>query len=164
MTNSLEKNGQKEEIARFRQYKNLKEKHQDAILLFRVGDYYESYEEDAAKVSLSVGISLRRLAGNRPFNQVAGFPFHALDGYLHKLVRAGYRIAICEELEAPSTKNKDKVIVTPQPHTLSRKYLEVFCDMFDRFITDCTKEERDKHRDSISEVKGFLHARIGGAV
>ena len=85
-----------------KQYNNIKAKHPDAILLFRVGDFYETFEEDAVKTSKILGITLtKRANGSATFIDLAGFPYHALDTYLPKLVRAGQRVAICEQLEDP---------------------------------------------------------------
>ncbi len=85
----------------------MKKKHPDAILLFRVGDFYETYNEDAVVASETLGIVLT----NRPVSpkrsiQLAGFPHHALDTYLPRLVRAGKRVAICEQLEDPKLSKK----------------------------------------------------------
>lgn len=90
-----------------KQYNNIKTKHPDAILLFRVGDFYETFGEDAIKTSEILGITLtRRANGSAQFVELAGFPYHALDTYLPRLVRAGQRVAICEQLEDPKlTKN-----------------------------------------------------------
>jgi len=90
-----------------KQYYAIKDKHPDAILLFRVGDFYETFGDDAIKTAEILGITLtRRANGSATFIELAGFPFHALDTYLPKLVRAGQRIAICEQLEDPKlTKN-----------------------------------------------------------
>lgn len=90
-----------------KQYYQIKEKHPDAILLFRVGDFYETFEEDAVKTSKIVGITLtKRANGSASYVELAGFPYHALDTYLPKLVRAGQRVAICEQLEDPSQTKK----------------------------------------------------------
>ena len=90
-----------------RQYMAMKEKHPDAILLFRVGDFYETFSEDAIAASESLGITLtRRANGSAQYVELAGFPHHALDTYLPKLVRAGKRVAICEQLEDPKTTKK----------------------------------------------------------
>ncbi|MBA4321953.1 MAG: DNA mismatch repair protein MutS, partial [Odoribacter sp.] len=90
-----------------KQYNSVKTKHPDAILLFRVGDFYETFGEDAIKTSEILGITLtRRANGAASFVELAGFPYHALDIYLPRLVRAGQRVAICEQLEDPKlTKN-----------------------------------------------------------
>ena len=90
-----------------RQYMAMKEKHPDAILLFRVGDFYETFSEDAIAASEILGITLtRRANGSAQYVELAGFPHHALDTYLPKLVRAGKRVAICEQLEDPKTTKK----------------------------------------------------------
>ena len=85
-----------------KQYFEMKQKHPDAVLLFRVGDFYETYSEDAIAASEILGITLtRRANGSASSVELAGFPHHALDTYLPKLVRAGKRVAICEQLEDP---------------------------------------------------------------
>ena len=90
-----------------RQYYSVKAKHPDAILLFRVGDFYETFGEDAVKASGILGITLtRRANGAASFVELAGFPWHALDTYLPRLVRAGQRVAICEQLEDPKLAKK----------------------------------------------------------
>lgn len=90
------------------QYFNLKSQHPDAILLYRVGDFYETFSEDAVKVAEILGIILTKRNNGGTDVELAGFPYHSLDVYLPKLVRAGYRVAICEQLEKPS---KDKKVV-----------------------------------------------------
>ena len=90
-----------------KQYNSIKAKHPDAILLFRVGDFYETFGEDAIKASEILGITLtRRANGVASFVELAGFPYHAIDTYLPKLVRAGQRVAICEQLEDPKLTKK----------------------------------------------------------
>ena len=85
-----------------KQYYQIKAVHPDAILLFRVGDFYETFGEDAIKASGILGITLtRRANGAASYVELAGFPYHALDTYMPKLVRAGERVAICEQLEDP---------------------------------------------------------------
>lgn len=86
-----------------RQFYDLKAKHPDAVLLFRCGDFYETYAEDAAVAADILGITLTRRnnGGAGPATEMAGFPHHALDTYLPKLVRAGKRVAICDQLEDP---------------------------------------------------------------
>ena len=97
----------KELTPMMRQYVELKAKHPDAVLLFRCGDFYETYLEDAVIASRIVGITLtRRNNGNNKGSEMAGFPFHALDTYLPKLVRAGKRVAICDQLEDPKLTKK----------------------------------------------------------
>ncbi|MDR2867983.1 MAG: DNA mismatch repair protein MutS [Bacteroidales bacterium] len=85
-----------------KQYNQFKAQHPDAILLFRVGDFYETFGEDAIKTSQALGIVLtKRANGSASSVELAGFPHHALETYLPKLVRAGYRVAICDQLEDP---------------------------------------------------------------
>ncbi len=87
-----------------KQYYSIKAVHPEAILLFRVGDFYETFGEDAIRASSILGITLtRRANGAAQFIELAGFPHHAVDTYLPKLVRAGARVAICEQLEDPKT-------------------------------------------------------------
>jgi len=90
-----------------KQYYQIKKQHPDAILLFRVGDFYETFGEDAIKASEILGITLtKRANGAASFVELAGVPYHALDTYLPKLVRAGQRVAICEQLEDPKMTKK----------------------------------------------------------
>ena len=90
-----------------KQYIEMKGKHPDAILLFRVGDFYETFSNDAIEASEILGITLtRRANGAAQYVELAGFPHHALDAYLPKLVRAGKRVAICEQLEDPKLTKK----------------------------------------------------------
>ncbi|MBM4177159.1 MAG: DNA mismatch repair protein MutS, partial [Ignavibacteria bacterium] len=85
-----------------KQYQKIKAKHPDSILLFRMGDFFETFEDDAVKAAKVLGITLtKRAHGASSEVPLAGFPHHALDSYLPKLVRAGYRVAICEQLEDP---------------------------------------------------------------
>lgn len=84
------------------QHRAIKQKYPDAILLFRVGDFYETFGEDAIVSSQILGITLtKRNNGAASSSELAGFPHHALDTYLHKLVKAGYRVAVCDQLEDP---------------------------------------------------------------
>ena len=84
------------------QHKAIKQKYPDAILLFRVGDFYETFGQDAITASSVLGITLtKRNSGDVTSMELAGFPHHALDTYLHKLVKAGHRVAICDQLENP---------------------------------------------------------------
>ncbi len=90
-----------------KQYFEMKQKHPDAVLLFRVGDFYETFSDDAITASEILGITLtRRANGQAQHVELAGFPHHALDTYLPKLVRAGKRVAICEQLEDPKLTKK----------------------------------------------------------
>ena len=106
------------------QYQEMKKKHPDAVLLFRVGNFYEIFGEDAVKASEILGITLtRRVNGSDKYIELAGFPHHALDTYLPKLVRAGQRVAICEQLEDPKlTKTaKQKAVEIVAPNAEIRK-------------------------------------------
>ncbi len=90
-----------------KQYFDLKAKHPDAIMLFRCGDFYETYSEDAVAAADILGITLtKRANGQSKTVEMAGFPHHALDTYLPKLIRAGRRVAICDQLEDPKTTKK----------------------------------------------------------
>ncbi len=95
----------KEKVAEtplMKQHKDIKAKYPDAVLLFRVGDFYETFCEDAHIASRVLGITLtKRSNGSASSVDLAGFPYHSLDTYLHKLVKAGYRVAICDQLEDP---------------------------------------------------------------
>ena len=88
-----------------KQWKDFKDKHLNAIILFRCGDLYETYGDDAEKVARTCSITLSTW-GNNPMRARAGFPHHALDTYLTKLVRAGYRLAICDLIEEPKLTKK----------------------------------------------------------
>ena len=91
-----------DETPLMKQYFAIKTKYPDALLLFRVGDFYETFGEDAIKSSKILGIVLRlRANGTNTYIELAGFPYHSIDSYLPKLVRAGYRVAICDQLEDP---------------------------------------------------------------
>lgn len=101
------------------QYQEMKKKHPDTVLLFRVGDFYEIFGKDAVTASEILGITLTRRANGRDkYIELAGFPHHALDTYLPKLVRAGQRVAICEQLEDPKLKKAptQKVVETVTPN------------------------------------------------
>ena len=90
-----------------KQWKELKAKHPDALLLFRVGDFYEMYEQDAKRGAEVLGITLTK-RNTQAGHYMAGFPHHALDTYLPKLIRAGERVAICDQLEAPKQKQEEQ--------------------------------------------------------
>lgn len=95
-----------------KQYNDLKQKHPDALLLFRCGDFYETYKEDAVKASNILGITLtkhsKRMDEEGKPLKMAGFPYHALDTYLPKLIRVGERVAICDQLESPRQKTSQQ--------------------------------------------------------
>jgi DNA mismatch repair protein MutS len=93
-----------EETPLMQQHKAIKTRYPDAVLLFRVGDFYETFNEDAVIASKVLGIVLtKRANGSASYVDLAGFPHHSLDTYLHKLVKAGYRVAVCDQLEDPKT-------------------------------------------------------------
>jgi len=115
-----------------KQYSEIKEKHPGTILLFRVGDFYETFMEDATLVSKELGITLTKRNNGGDQTPLAGFPYHALDTYLPKLVKRGHRVAICEQTEDPKEAKKKgrkvvdrevKEITTPGV-TLSEKLLD----------------------------------------
>lgn len=106
----LQSTQKKVEYSTLKQYKEFKAKHPDAILLFRCGDFYETYKEDAVKASEVLGITLNKSTKmkdeqGKPL-AIASFPYHALDIYLPKLIRAGLRVAICDRLELPTEHSK----------------------------------------------------------
>lgn len=115
-----------------RQYHDIKEEHPGSILLFRVGDFYETFADDAKLVSKELGITLTKRNNGGDQTPLAGFPYHALDTYLPKLVKKGHRVAVCEQVEDPSdAKNSGRKIVkrevteiTTPGVTLSEKLLE----------------------------------------
>ena len=90
-----------------KQYNSIKAKYPDALLLFRVGDFYETFGADAVKAAGILGIILtKRGAGSTSETELAGFPHHSINTYLPKLVRAGCRVAICDQLEDPKLTKK----------------------------------------------------------
>lgn len=99
-----------EQSPMLKQFDELKAKHPDAVLLFRCGDFYESYKEDAKVLANVLGITLTRRTSDNV--EMAGFPYHALDAYLPKLIRAGKRVAICDQIEKPAGKKRTKREVT----------------------------------------------------
>lgn len=115
-----------------RQYDEVKEKHPGTILLFRVGDFYETFSEDAELVSKELGITLTKRNNGSDQTPLAGFPYHALDTYLPKLVKRGYRVAVCEQVEDPSEAkeagrkvvNREVTEITTPGVTMSEKLLE----------------------------------------
>ena len=110
------------------QYEDLKRKHPDALLLFRCGDFYECYDEHAVKAAEVLGITLT--VRNSTGRKMAGFPFHALDTYLPKLIRAGLRVAICDQLEEP--KGSAKVSEMVEPASKKRSDKSAQSEMFDK--------------------------------
>lgn len=115
-----------------RQYFEIKEKHPGTILLFRVGDFYETFADDAVQISKELGITLTKRNNGGDLTPLAGFPYHALDTYLPRLVKRGYRVAVCEQTEDPETAKKagKKIVdrevteITTPGVTLSEKLLD----------------------------------------
>lgn len=112
-----------------KQFRDAKKSHPDSLMLFRMGDFYETFEKDAEVASEVLGITLtKRANGAASTVPLAGFPYHALEQYLHKLLRAGHRVAICEQVEDPKLAKgivKREVVEVVTPGTsLSEKYLE----------------------------------------
>ncbi len=115
-----------------RQYFDVKEKHPGTILLFRVGDFYETFSDDAVLISKELGITLTKRNNGGDQTPLAGFPYHALDTYLPKLVKRGYRVAICEQTESPDEAkeggrkivNREVTEITTPGITLSDKLLD----------------------------------------
>ena len=84
------------------QFNNIKSKYPDTLVLFRMGDFYETFDDDALITSKILGIVLTKRSNGKSSNvNLAGFPYHSIDNYLPKLVKAGYRVAICEQVENP---------------------------------------------------------------
>ena len=98
---AIKKNKEKKVTPLMQQYNVIKNKHQGALLLFRVGDFYETFGEDAIKAADILGIVLTARNNGASKIELAGFPYHSLDTYLPKLIRAGERVAICDQLEDP---------------------------------------------------------------
>ena len=127
-----------------KQYQEMKNKHPDAILMFRVGDFYEIFGKDAVQASEILGITLtRRQSGIDSRIELAGFPHHALDVYLPKLVRAGKRVAICEQLEEPKLKK------TPVKKTDAPKPMPKTSKVMDTPLIAQFKEIKGEHPDAL---------------
>ena len=113
-----------------KQFNELKTKHPDAILLFRIGDFYEAYDEDATKIGEILGITVTRKFNSKDKGsdghalKLAGFPYHALDTYLPKLIRAGLRVAICDHLDSKVTKEYPSDENEAKPETDETKVQE----------------------------------------
>ena len=119
----------KQETPVMKQFRDAKKSHPDSIMLFRMGDFYETFEEDAVIASKILGITLtKRANGAASSVPLAGFPYHSLDRYLHKLLKAGHRVAICEQVEDPKkTKGivkRDVVEVLSPGTAISDQYLD----------------------------------------
>ena len=161
------------------QHKAIKARYPDAILLFRVGDFYETFGQDAIVTSRVLGITLtKRNNGSVDSNELAGFPHHALDTYLHKLVKAGHRVAICDQLEdpkqakgivkrgvtellSPGTATNDKLFehdsnnFLAAVHEENEKYGLAFTDIStgEFFIAEGNKEYADKLLQSLKPAE-----------
>ncbi len=102
-----------------RQYVDLKKKHPDAVMLFRCGDFYETYCDDAVTCAEVLGITLTKSTKRKEPDgealRMAGFPYHALDSYLPKLIRAGHRLVICDQIGAPKPEKKSSITEVLQP-------------------------------------------------
>ena len=122
----------KQQTPLMRQYQEIKEKHPGTILLFRVGDFYETFSEDAILISKELGITLTKRNNGGDQTPLAGFPYHSLDTYLPKLVKRGFRVAVCEQTEDPESAKKagrkivDREVteITTPGVTLSEKLLD----------------------------------------
>jgi DNA mismatch repair protein MutS len=178
--NRMSKQKTATETPLMQQHKAIKAKYPDAVLLFRVGDFYETFGGDAIIASQVLGITLtKRNNGAAADNELAGFPHHALDTYLHKLVKAGYRVAICDQLEdpklakgivkrgvtemvTPGTATNDKLLdlssnnFLASIHFSNEKYGLAFLDIStgEFFIAEGDKEYADKL------LSGFKPAEI----
>jgi DNA mismatch repair protein MutS len=141
------------------QHGAIKKKYPDAILLFRVGDFYETFGQDAIVTSQVLGITLtKRNNGSASSLELAGFPHHALDTYLHKLVKAGHRVAICDQLEDPKqakgiVKRGVTDMLTPGT-TVNDKLLEHHSN---NFLAAIHFAENDQYG---SGFPGYFHRRI----
>lgn len=123
-----------------KQFLDLKSKHPDALLLFRVGDFYETYQQDARKASQVLGITLTKSSKTKGPDgkpvEMAGFPYHALDTYLPKLIRAGERVAICDQLENPRATTKRNSEESSQENKQEVKEV----------VAPAKKQEEEQHR------------------
>ncbi|ROT19591.1 hypothetical protein EEL53_10125 [Muribaculaceae bacterium Isolate-114 (HZI)] len=146
-----------------KQYSEMKKKHPDAVLIFRLGDFYECLNEDAIVASSVLGITLtRRATGKDKCIELAGFPHHALDTYLPRLIRTGNRVAICEQLEDPkfnkATVNGSLNIYNPQKKNnvdLASFFslLSAFCEVINQlFIFEKIRLKTQEIRCLASEI------------
>lgn len=120
-------------MEQYKQFSEMKQKHPDAIILLRVGDFYECIGKDAVTASEILGTTLtRRANGKAGHIELTGFPHHALDTYLPKLVRAGHRLAICEQLEDPKLKQRDGMQFKPVEIITTQQKSEVNSEQNDK--------------------------------
>lgn len=155
-----------------KQLNDLKAKHPDALLLFRCGDFYEAYNEDAENAAKVLGITLTK--SNKDNTRMAGFPHHALDTYLPKLIRAGYRVAICDQLEAPKPLVKRGITEIAEPAKitlpkLTKKQYDLLCECIRYRAADNDKERQDAESrghftqwydakaDELNELKDIIY-------
>ncbi len=153
-----------EVLPNMKQYYEMREKYPTSVFLFRCGDFYECYEEDASEVSRIVGITLssQAITGSSERIKFAGFPHHALDVYLPKLVRAGKRIAIVDQLEAPKPQKKATIVdmMGATRHALTSDDLQDLYVKLENFIADCTTEEYLEYKPAFTQVKTFIHQQM----
>lgn len=135
-----------------RQFKAIKEQYPDAVLLFRVGDFYELYDTDAEEGSKILGITLTRTT----WAKMAGFPFHALDTYLPKLVRAGKRVAICDQLENPKEAKKEVKRGVTELVTPGEPYQEP--------APEAQPEPQQVVTDTVGEITESKHTKTGAPI
>lgn len=141
------------------QYKELKEKHPGVVLLFRIGDFYEVYDEDASKIGKILGVTVTRRLNSKDNGsdghtlKLAGFPYHALDTYLPKLIRAGVRVAICDRLDSKVTKEYPSDENEAKPETDEVKEHEESQPSED---IDTLKKETANLRAECEELKAKL--------
>ncbi len=155
------------------QYHEIKQKHPDALLLFRVGDFYETFGEDAIKCSEILGIVLTARNNGSSKIELAGFPYHSVDTYLPKLVKAGYRVAICEQMEKPSKEKKivrrDVTEVVTPGVTTSDSLLDATQNNFLASVyyegkkagiafLDISTGEFISHQGSIAEIENLIQS------
>ena len=136
-----------------KQFNELKSKHPEAILLFRIGDFYEAYDEDATKIGETLGITVTRKFNSKDKGsdghalKLAGFPYHALDTYLPKLIRAGVRVAICDQLDSKVMKEYPSDEKEAKPETDETKV-----------------QEKRKPSEDIETLKAQYEERIEGVL
>ena len=149
------------------QFNQMKEKHPDAILLFRVGDFYETYKQDAVKASKDLDIpkTTRKMSDGSTID-LLGFPHHALDTYLPKLVRAGNRVAICEQLEDPKKLKKDNSNTVNQTDMPKKKKEEATQEKPSKSAKNAAEEKpaTEKKKESKAEVKAESKAEAKAEV
>lgn len=163
-----------------KQFQDFKAKHPDALFLFRCGDCYESYGEDAKKAAKALVLTVTK--ASKDGTPIAGFPFHALDINLPKLIRAGHRVAICDPLEAPKQNKQPakrciKELATSQPKpakkvklpSITREHYDLLCECIRYRSADNSKERTDAAQrgqftawyddmeKKLSELKGIIY-------